>query len=286
MSKILLRPVGGHIGAVIDGVDLRALDDEAVGFVRAALLEHEVIFFRGVHLDDDEHMALAGRFGRVSLFPVFELLGETEPTLQVLHDTPDSPPETDHWHTDVTWLPAPPALGFLRAIQVPDRGGNTLWGSMTAAYDALSPKVRALLDGLEVHHDMDTFIRNAESKLGEEVRKRGLGRMLRDAYPEPVHHPLVRTHPETGKRALFIGGDTQQAILGLAPHESQAIRELVNRHIEQPRFHVRWSWEPGDFAIWDERSTVHRAVSDHYPREREMRRCVVDGDRPFFDPDR
>ena len=213
MGRISVQPLGGHIGAVVTGVDLRDFDDPTYETIRSALLEHEVIFFQGAHLDDEAHMAVARRFGRVSLFPVFALLGETEPRLQILHDTPESPPETDHWHTDVTWLPEPPALGFLRAIRVPERGGDTIWGSMSAAYEALSPKIRSLVDGLEVHHDMDTFIRNAESKLGEEVQRRGLGRMMRAAFPEDVHHPLVRTHPETGKRALYIGGDADQPIM-------------------------------------------------------------------------
>ena len=284
MGRLSARPLGGHIGAVIEGVDLRDFGEETYEALRSALLEYEVIFFRGAHIDDDTHMAVARRFGRVSLFPVFALLGETEPALQVLHDTPESPPETDHWHTDVTWLPEPPALGFLRAVSIPERGGDTIWGSMTAAYEALSTKIQELVEGLEVHHDMDTFIRNAENKLGEEVRRRGLGRILREAYPEEVHHPLVRTHPETGRQALYIGGDADQPILGLADHEAQAVRDLISRQIEQPRFQIRWSWQEGDFAIWDERSTVHRAVSDHYPLEREMRRCVVDGDRPFFKP--
>ncbi len=283
-GELELERLTASIGAVVSGVDLRALDDATTSAIHAALLEREVLFIRDTGLTDDEHMALAARFGRPSVFPMMKVQGATVPTFQVIEDGPDSPPEADYWHTDVTWSAEPPKMAFLRATHVPEYGGDTLWGSMTAAYAALSPAMQAVLGGLAVHHDNESFIAGTVRKLGaEKVAEMGLAERLRREYPG-VDHPMIRTHPETGKRAILFGGHFMRHVVGMTPTESDAILGFVGRHIEQPRFHCRWSWRPGDLAIWDERSTVHRAVSDHYPQRREVRRCVVDGDRPYFDP--
>lgn len=279
MGGIEVRPIGGHIGAEVCGVDPRDADPETHTAVHAALLEHEVIFFRAAHLTDDEHMEVARRFGQPSVFPLLRLLGTTEPALQVIRDDEKSPPSADNWHTDVTWTPEPPKLAFLRATLVPERGGDTIWGSMTAAYDALSGPMRALFDGLRVVHDNESFIRAALGKMGDVGKELDLEAKLRSGYP-PVEHPLVRVHPETGSRALLFGGDFMRRVVGMRERESQAILGFLVEHIAQPAFQCRWHWTEGDFAIWDERSTVHRAIGDHYPREREVRRCVVDGSRP------
>ena len=199
----------------------------------------------------------------------------------VIRDGPDSPPQADNWHTDVTWSAEPPRFALLRSTLVPDRGGDTMWGSMTAAYRALSPAVRAFLDGLEVEHDCDSFLEGAVQKLGAEAASNlKLDEKLRAAYPT-VRHPLIRTHPDTGENAIYFGGHFMKRIVGLEPIESDAVLRMVAAHIDQPRFHCRWSWTEGDLAIWDEAATVHRAISDHFPREREVRRVTVDGDRPF-----
>jgi taurine dioxygenase len=210
-------------------------------------------------------------------------MGASEPTLQVIRDAAESPPSADYWHTDVTWTAEPPKLALLRATLVPDRGGDTMWGSMTAAYEALSPPIRTLFDGLEIYHDNTSFIEGTIEKLGaQRVEELGIASALRKKHPG-VCHPLVRTHPDTGRRALLHGGNFMRHVVGVGALESAALLSLVRAHVDQPRFHCRWRWQLDDFAIWDERSTVHRALSDHYPRPREVRRCVVDGDRPFFD---
>ncbi|MEM9173966.1 MAG: TauD/TfdA family dioxygenase [Myxococcota bacterium] len=271
-------PSGGALGAEIRGVDVRAPKDDEVARIREALLENEVVFFRDTGLDDEGHLALAARFGKPSVFPLFAVLGETEPTFQTIADGPDSPPATDYWHTDVTWTAAPPTAAFLRATVVPDRGGDTMWGSMTAAYEALSDRMRAFCEGLHVRHDNASFIRGLETKLGADAVAEWAAK-LREAHP-PVEHPLVRTHPETGRRALLWGGGFMREVVELEKDESDALLAFLGRHIDQPIFHARWRWGVGDLAIWDERSTVHRGLSDHFPRPREVRRCVIDGDRP------
>jgi len=213
-------------------------------------------------------------------------MGVTEPTFQVIEDGPESPNEADGWHTDVTWAPDPPKVALLRSSVVPERGGDTLWASMTRAYEALSPPLRRLLDELEVFHDNSSFIEGMTAKLGvEQVRELGLADKLRASYPGVVH-PAIRTHPETGRRGLFYGGGFMRRIVGLSAFESEGILALLERHVADARFHCRWSWKPGDLAIWDERVTTHRAAGDHFPQRRVVHRCVVDGDRPYFDATR
>lgn len=274
-----VRPLGGALGAVIEGVDPRDPSEVEIKEIYAALLEHETVIFRGADLDDAQHLAFAGRFGTPSVFPMSAALGETKPSLQTILDGPDSAPTTDYWHTDVTWTAMPPKAAFLRATIVPDRGGDTMWGSMTAAYEALSEPVRAFLDQLRVRHDNESFIRGMTEKLGEQAA-RPIAEKLRAAYP-PVVHPLVRTHPDTGRKAILFGGGFMREIVGFSKLESDAVLDFLARHIDQPIFHARWRWQVGDLAIWDERATVHRGLSDHFPRTREVRRCVIDGDRPF-----
>ena len=282
---IKLRRVSGSLGVEILGVDPCHIDDATFAAIHAALLEHEVVFFRETALDDDAQMALAHRFGQPSVFPLLRVMGATGPTFQVIEDGPDSPNAADYWHTDVTWTADPPKVALLRAGIVPEAGGDTMWGSMTAAYEALSPTMQELFAGMEVVHDNESFIKAAMSKMGESPETKKVMDELRETYP-PVRHPLVRTHPETGRRALLYGGDFMKHIVGVTADESEMLLSFLKRHIDQSRFHCRWSWRPGDLAIWDERSTVHQAVNDHFPQRRSVHRCVVDGDRPFFDPAR
>lgn len=278
---IQIEPLSGSLGAVISGVDPCHLDDAAFAGVHAALVEHEVVFFRRTALDDETQMALAWRFGKPSVFPMFAIAGHTEPTFQVIEDGPDSRPTADSWHTDVTWTAEPPKVALLRAGIVPERGGDTMWASTTSAYESLSPTMQELLAGLEVWHDNTSFIRQVAAKMGTD-ESAPFAKQLRESYP-PVKHPLVRTHPETGRRSILYGGGFMREIVGMKPDESRTLLDFLERHLCKPELACRWSWEPGDLAIWDERSTVHRAVADHFPQRRSVHRCVVDGDRPFFD---
>jgi taurine dioxygenase len=276
--------VSGSLGAEIRGVDLRALDDEGFAFIHRTLLEHEVVFFRDSGLDDESQLALAARFGAPSVFPLARLMGRTEPGVQPIEDGPDSPNAADAWHTDVTWIAEPPKYALLRGTVVPERGGDTMWASMTAAYQALSPEMQQRLCRLKVHHDNTGFITAVVAKVGEDVdREQRFSERLREHYPG-VDHPLIRTHPETGRRAILYGGTFMRGIVGMTGEESDAILEFLAVHVDRPEFQCRWHWQENDLAIWDERSTIHRAVNDHFPQRRTVRRCEVDGDRPYFDP--
>ena len=279
-----VRPVSGALGAEVRGVDLRSVDDAGFEQIRDLLHEHEVLFFPGAGLSEDEHMAFGRRFGEVAIFPVARLLGATEPRFQVITDGPDSRPTADQWHTDVTWTAEPPDYALLMAQVVPERGGDTLWASMTAAYEGLSPTMQQMIAGLEVVHDNTAFIEAASAKMTGDGADELFAR-LRAEYP-PVVHPLVRTHPDTGRRALFLGGDFMRRIVGLHAAESRAVLDLLVRHVDDARYQCRWRWTPGDLAIWDERSTNHRSAADHFPQDRSIRRIEIVGSRPYFDRDR
>jgi taurine dioxygenase len=274
--------VSGTLGAVIDDIDLRGLDADAAGELRQLIVEHEVVFVRGAGLDREEHLALGELLGGPTTFALFQLLGHTEPTLTEIEDTAESPPDADVFHTDVTWTAEPPDFAILQAEIVPEFGGDTVWSSLTAAYEGLSAPMQELVAGLTVRHHHESFLNSVEKKASDFVREENLRQRFAERFPA-VDHPLVRTHPETGRRALFLGGTFMKRINEVSEAESDALLSLLRRHVEDARFHCRYSWQPGDLAIWDERSTNHRSAADHYPQHRMMRRCEVGGSAPYFD---
>ncbi|HXY91254.1 MAG TPA: TauD/TfdA family dioxygenase [Acidimicrobiia bacterium] len=264
------------LGAVVTGIDLRAPSDGDIGAIHRALLGHGVLFFRGQPLSDDEHLSLAARFGDPAVFPLVERFAGAGNPLGYITDTAESPPDADGWHTDITWIETPPKMAFLQAVAIPERGGDTMWADLYAAYDALSDPMQALCRHLHVVHTVSPVIVEAfRARAGDDLADK-----IATEFP-PVVHPLVRTHPETGRDALFVSGAFMTGIDGMHEDESATVLGFLNRHVEDPNLHVRWSWTPGDLAIWDERCTNHRALSDHYPQFRQMRRCTVRGDRPF-----
>lgn len=277
-----VRHVAGALGAELSGVDLRSMDDTDVGDLRALIHEHEVVFFREVWLTEEQHLTLGRALGTPSIFPIARLLGGTEPSFQRISDGPESPSEADSWHTDVTWVAEPPKYALLCAEVMPDRGGDTIWASMTAAYDALSPTMQRILSNLRVVHDNESFVAALLRKTRGNVGAEEVAERLRSEYP-PVVHPLVRTHPDTGRRALFLGGQFMRYIEGMHDDESKALLEFLARHIDVPRFHCRWRWTSGDLAIWDERSTNHRNAGERLHQQRTIRRIEIDGDRPYLE---
>lgn len=276
-----IERVSGALGAVIEGVNLRDPDLD-IAPIRQALLEHEVVFFREVGLSEAEHLALGEKLGTPSVFPVASILGATEPTMTVLTDGPDSPNSADEWHTDVTWTATPPAFALLHMELTPEVGGDTLWASATPAYEALSPAMANFLAGLTVVHTHDGFAKRVAEKAGD--AKDVILEGLRRDYP-PVEHPLVRTHPETGKPGLLYAELFVSHVVGMTRAESRSVLRFVGDHVKDVAFQCRWKWTNGDLAIWDERSTLHRSAADHWPQRRIIRRLEIDGDRPFYDPD-
>lgn len=279
-DEITVTALSPTFGAEIGGIDLTDLSPENIARVNDLLLEHGVLFFRDSMLDEEEHKALAQGFGTPSIFPLSRLSmkpGGDTPFMSHIIDKENDPPKADNWHTDVTWIPEPPKIAFLQAVEVPEQGGDTMWADLYAAYDSLSPIMQNFFEGLTVDHQVSPVIVDAARRIGGPE----LANLLLEKFP-PVQHPLIRTHPETGRRALFVAGDFMIGIEGLEKQESQMILTWLHDYINNPNFHLRWNWTKGDLAIWDERRTNHRALSNHYPSYRHVRRCTVDGDKPYF----
>ena len=226
-----IAPVTGAIGAVVDGVDLRRpLGDPTAQQLRDALHEHSVLFFHGQDLTEDEQLTFASVFGPVGQYPLTKMFGGTAMS-STIEDNADSPPDADGWHTDVTWVSEPPAYAVLNAKVIPARGGDTMWASLFAAYDALSPVMQDLCCRLTVrHHSGADFHDHVSRNMGEEVAER-----IMAAFP-PVEHPLVRSHPVTGRRALFVSGRFMDKIVGMHRDESDALLGFLNHHVEDPNF--------------------------------------------------
>ncbi|MBV9953402.1 MAG: TauD/TfdA family dioxygenase [Acidimicrobiia bacterium] len=269
----------GSIGAVVHGIDLSArLADADIEHLRDLVVEHQVVFVRGQRLDEAQHRALAERFGELSVHPVARLTDSAR-AVSVIDDTPDHPPAGFDWHTDLSWTVEPPDLGFLSAVLIPPCGGDTLWASGRALYERLDPSQQRLCRALRVVHAPDrTLLDTVRRHHGEEL----VDRLL--AEHPPVEHPLVRLHATTGRPALWLSPLYATKVVGLDDTDSRRLLDVLHRQIDDPEVQARWRWAEGDVAIWDETSTCHRALTDHAPQRRTMRRCATVGDRPVGPP--
>lgn len=267
--------IGGRIGAEIGGVRLGGdLPGTTVAEIRAALLAHKVVFFRGQdHLDEAGHEAFAQLLGA----PVAHPTVPSADGRYALGIDSDHGARANQWHTDVTFVPAYPAFSILRAVTVPPYGGNTLWANTATAYDHLPEPLRALADGLRaVHTNEYDYAALKPDALPEALAQ------YREVFTSTkflTEHPVVRVHPETGERSLLLGNFVQR-ISGLTGRDSRVLQDLFQAHIESPENTVRWQWRAGDVAIWDNRSTQHYGVDDSDDHERTLRRVTVDGDVP------
>lgn len=272
---ITVTPLTASIGAVVEGVDLRQeVSAEQAAELRRALLQHLVLFLRDQDLTDEQHLAAASLFGEPNVYPVTRARGIDQP-LEFIEDTPDSPPKADLWHTDAAFLAEPPDIAMLNLRVVPPTGGDTMWCNLYAAYDGLSPTMRSVVDALEQDvHPGEYFRHTIELQYGP-----GIYEKVADEF-SGARHPLVRVHPETGRRALFLCGEYVRGIAGMHPDESALLYGYLRDRLNDPNIQVRWRWSANDVAIWDERCTNHRALSDHYPAHRFLRRCTVGASRP------
>lgn len=279
-----VEPLTGTIGAVLHDVDLsRDLTAQEAADIRSALLGHRVVFFRGQHITPTQQVAFARHLGQLTpAHPLVGGLDDQHPEVLQL-DSADYPlgvgsrgkgtSYNNRWHTDVTFSATPPAFAVLAGKVIPSRGGDTLWADLVNAYETLSEPIQRLLDDLVAVHDAsNTFNRfRSEDPSGEQRAK--LSQL------QPVRHPVVRVHPETGERALFVNDTFTSHIEGLNPPESDALLKMLYDHTVAPERVVRWHWAEGDIAVWDNRSTAHYAAAD-YTERRVMHRITVTGDRP------
>ena len=269
-----VEPVAGALGAELSGVQIGALTDGEFDAVHQALLDYEVVFFREQQLSPEAHRDFALRFGEVVGHPAYPH-PDGVPEVTILEHTAEKPSKIECWHTDMTFMEKPPLGSILRGRVVPDRGGDTLWASMTAAFDALSPPLRELTLKLEAWHDFSWGFKESLAEPGGRERLAGAV-----AANPPRKHPVVRTHPLTGRKALFVNRLFTTRIDGLSGMESKHLLDLLCEHAVQPQFTVRFRWTPDAVVMWDNRCTQHVPVNDHGLSTRVMERVTVLGDAP------
>ncbi|MFE7773411.1 TauD/TfdA dioxygenase family protein [Streptomyces sp. NPDC057445] len=270
-----VHKLGGRIGAVISGIRLGPdLAPDTVTALRKALLGHKVVFLRGQdHLDEESHEGFARLLGT----PVAHPTVPSADGRYSLGIDSDHGGRANQWHTDVTFVPAYPAFSVLRAVTIPPYGGDTLWANTAAAYEYLPRSLRALADSLRaVHSNEYDYAALRPDALPEALAQ------YREVFTSTsfrTEHPVVRVHPESGERTLLLGNFVER-ISGLTGRDSRALLDLFQSHIERPENTVRWQWQPGDVAIWDNRATQHYGVDDSGDHERKLRRVTIDGDVP------
>jgi len=266
-----IRPMTPAIGAEILGIDLAVLTPATSAAIRAALLKHQVLFFRDQSITRAQHIAFARQFGELEIHPATPKDQPDPEVLRIAHG-PNSRGSENMWHSDVTWRECPSLGSILRAIELPPVGGDTLFANMHLAYMRLDEATRARIAGLTAVHDIARVFAKRLGKRPEE---------LHDKYP-PMEHPVVRTHPETGLPILYVNGAFTSHIKDMDPAESDALLQQLYRTAANPEVQCRLRWAPGTIAFWDNRACQHFAASDYYPEVRIMERVTIAGDRPYY----
>ena len=266
------------IGAIIHDVDLNALDAAQNAAIQQALLAHHVLFFRKQQLQHQSQVDLAKSFGTLHIHPIFPTVKDFKEII-VLDSLQQDLRDNELWHTDVTFSKTPPLGCVLQAVKIPAQGGDTLWSSGIAAFAALPVEIQQKLQGLSATHDIrQSFPVERFAKDADELAK--LEQIF--AKNPPVSHPVVRTHPVSGKPILFVSEGFTTHINELEAEESAQLLQYLFAHATKPEFHLRWQWQEGDVAIWDNRSTQHKALFDYGDAHRIMHRATINGDVPFY----
>jgi alpha-ketoglutarate-dependent taurine dioxygenase len=281
-SLLTLDRLGPSFGAEVVGLDVRSATDDQVAAIRDALVTYKVLFFRGQDLTDDDQVELGRRIG--DLTPAHPVAGGIDAAHPEVYSIDSADPEfsfSDVWHTDVSFMERPPLGSLLRAVQLPAAGGDTSWVDSQLAYESLAAPVRQLVDQLTAVHDGNRewghFLKRHLEQTG------GIGNEWDGAQVTelvPVEHPVVRVHPETGRKGLFVNPGFTSHVVGVSEAESRAILDLLYAHLTKPEHTVRHRWQAGDLGIWDNRATLHYANRD-YTQTRVMHRITLAGDRPF-----
>jgi len=275
---ITLRPLGPTIGAEVEGLDMsQPLSDQDRHSVEQALLRHQVLFFRDQRITAAEHVSFAARFGDLHRHPIYPHVDQHPELLLIDTDITDVR-DNAIWHTDVTFLAAPAMGSVLAARQVPAYGGDTLWANGVAAFEALSAPLQGLLDGLSATHELTKSF--PTERFGSTPAALERYEKARKDHP-PLSHPVVRTHPATGRKGLFVNEGFTTRINELEAKESEALLAFLFQHVSRPEFTVRWQWKVNDVAFWDNRITQHYAIDDYRPARRVMHRATILGDVPF-----
>ena len=265
----LLSPA---IGAELLGADLSNPDDTLIAEVREALLKYKVVFFRDQHdLTRQQHLDFAGAFGSLEIHPATPKDQPDPEILRIAHGA-NSKGRENNWHSDVTWRPQPSLGSILRAIELPEIGGDTLFSNMIMAYENLGEDLQARLCKMTAVHDIARVFAGRLNKNAAQ---------LHEKFP-PQEHPVIRTHPETGKRGLYVNIAFTDHIKGMAKDDSDALLKSLYHQAWMPEYQCRFRWAPGSLAFWDNRACQHYAASDYFPNIRIMERATIAGDKPYL----
>jgi taurine dioxygenase len=270
-SDLMIEPLTPFIGAEITGVDLREVTQEQVTGIRAALLKHQVVFFRDQTLNQEEHIRFARQFGELEIHPATPK-GQNNPEVLHIAHGPESKGRENMWHSDVTWREKPSLGSILKAVEVPAVGGDTLFANMAEAYERLPDDIKDKIAGKIAVHDIARVFAGRLNKTAEQ---------LRETYPV-MEHPIVRTHPETGANVLYVNNAFTSHIKGMDEDESKELLQALYRTASNPELQCRFRWKAGSLAFWDNRACQHFASSDYFPQVRKMERVTIAGDRPYF----
>ena len=265
-SSIQLTPASGSVGAFVEGVDLRSVSDVQQAEIIEAWFRHGVLFFHGQHLDASEHTAAARIFGDPERFDFAPSVDESHPFVhRIQKDAGTRFGGVSTWHSDATWLEHPPRASMLQAVELPAVGGDTLFASAALAFANLSAPVREMVDALTAAHHGGVPLTKAANRVSVVIPE------------DEVVHPVVRVHPGSGKRCLFVNGLFTQRLIELTRRESQTLLPMLYDQFKDPEIQCRFHWEPGDVAVWDNRAVQHYASPD-YDDARLMHRVVLAGD--------
>jgi len=282
-QSIELRPVAGTLGAEVAGVDLaRPLGNSVAAEIRRAFVEHLVLFFRDQALTPEQHLTVTRLFGPVSRVPYVKHMADYPDIIAVLKEAEERKISTfgNAWHSDFSFLPEPPLGSVLYAREVPSHGGDTLWSNMYEAYEALSEGMKRLLDSLRAMHSGRPYgVGGVPSDL-KTSRSIEMERNNPEADRE-FAHPVVRRHPESGRKALFVNAIYTTRFEDMTESESRPLLDYLFEHCIRPEFTCRFRWAPGSLAIWDNRCTLHYAVNDYDGQRRLMHRTTIAGERPL-----
>jgi taurine dioxygenase len=274
-----ITPVAGALGAELHGLDLsQKLDDASVQTTLDALYEHKVIFLRGQKISPQQQIDFSAQLAPVFTdHPAYLPVLEEHPEVVVLNGQAGG--RANLWHTDVSISPKPPMGSVLYMKECPAWGGDTMWADMTKAYDTLSDRMKAYLEGLHAVHDLAGTVRNITRERSQQT-KSPVGKMPNASALPSATHPIVRTHPVTGSKILYVNPTFTAHIEGLPPAEGDALLAFLFRHQSQPEFQCRWRWQAGDVAIWDNRATHHYAIADYGDAPRTIHRVTLEGESP------
>ncbi len=270
-SHFSVEPMSATIGGTISGIDLRQdLSDDVIAELRSALLAYKVLFFRNQPINPEQHVAFAKRFGELEVHPFLPSL-EGVPELVRFEKNAETGAYANGWHSDVSWRECPSMGAILHGIKIPASSGDTLFADMCAAYDGLSDEMKERIDSLKAVHD---YVQVFGSTVPEEKREE-----MREQYP-PVSHPVVRTHPETGRKIIYVNRFFTSHIEGVSEEESKELLLALSREAEYVEYQCRFKWQKDSIAFWDNRAVQHYAASDYWPETRIGERASIIGDRP------